>query len=96
MSATPEQVQMIMALVAQGYPLSKIPAGVPPEGQVSNLENPITRGHMITTCDIICMVIVCSVVAARMWTRMRIVKSLWWDDCEFILCLVNLLFTNLH
>jgi hypothetical protein len=84
MSATEEQARAIMALVAQGYSLSQIPAGQPPAGQVSNLENPTTRGYMITTCNIICLVIVCIVVAMRMWTRIRIVKSLWWDDCEFL------------
>jgi len=80
MSATEEQARAIMALVAQGYSLSQIPAGQPPAGQVSNLENPTTRGHMITTCNIICLVIVCIVVTMRMYTRIRIVKSLWWDD----------------
>jgi hypothetical protein len=98
MSATPEQVAAIMALVAQGYPLSKIPAGQPPPGEVSNLENPTTRGHMITTCNIICLVIVCTVVAMRMWTRIRIVKSLWWDDCEFLssLGLIGLLLLSAY
>lgn len=81
--ASQAQIDMILELVAEGIPLDQIPAGRPPAGQVSHLHNPVGRGHQITTCDIICMIIVCTIVAMRMYTRIRLVKSLWWDDCAF-------------
>lgn len=83
--ASQAQIDMILELVAEGIPLDQIPAGRPPPGQVSHIHNPVGRRHMITTCDIICMIIVCTVVAMRMYTRIRLVKSLWWDDCMFSL-----------
>ncbi|KEQ70870.1 hypothetical protein M436DRAFT_52556 [Aureobasidium namibiae CBS 147.97] len=69
-----------MALVESGIPLNEIPAGRPPVGQVSHIHNAVGRTHMITTCDIICIIIVCTVVAMRFYTRVRLLKSLWWDD----------------
>jgi hypothetical protein len=80
--ASQAQIDQIMLLVESGIPLTEIPAGRPPPGQVSHLHSAIGRTHMITTCDIICIIIVCPVVAMRMYTRVRLLKSLWWDDCE--------------
>jgi hypothetical protein len=80
--ASQAQIDQIMLLVESGIPLTEIPAGRPPPGQVSHLHHAIGRAHMITTCDIICVIIVCTVVAMRMYTRVRLLKSLWWDDCE--------------
>lgn len=81
--ASAAQIAQIMALVESGIPLDQIPAGRPPVGQVSHIHNAVGRTHMITTCDIICILIVCTVVAMRMYTRVRLLKSLWWDDCRF-------------
>jgi len=81
--ASAAQIAQIMALVESGIPLDQIPAGRPPVGQVSHIHNAVGRTHMITTCDIICIIIVCTVVAMRFYTRVRLLKSLWWDDCEF-------------
>lgn len=81
--ASQEQIATINALVAEGIPLSEIPAGRPPPGQVSHIHHAVGRTHMITTCDIICIILVVGVVAARFYTRTRLVKNLWWDDCKF-------------
>ncbi|KAG9564896.1 hypothetical protein KCU61_g7293, partial [Aureobasidium melanogenum] len=78
--ASQAQIAIINALVAEGIPLSEIPAGRPPPGQVSHIHHATGRTHMITTCDIICIILVCGVVAARFYTRIRLVKNLWWDD----------------
>lgn len=80
--ASQAQVAQILALVESGIPLTEIPAGRPPPGQVSHLHHAVGRSYMITTCDIICIIIVCTVVAMRMYTRVRLLKSLWWDDCK--------------
>lgn len=80
--ASKAQIAQILALVESGIPLDQIPAGRPPPGQVSHLHHAVGRSHMITTCDIICIIIVCTVVAMRMYTRVRLLKSLWWDDCK--------------
>ncbi|KAI4721908.1 hypothetical protein E4T48_01880 [Aureobasidium sp. EXF-10727] len=90
--ATQAEKDTILALVAQGIPLDQIPAGRPPPGQVSHIHNPTSRAYMVTTCDIICLVIVCTVVAMRMFTRIRLVKSLWWDDwctCFALACWIG-------
>ncbi|KAI5252052.1 hypothetical protein E4T42_03755 [Aureobasidium subglaciale] len=78
--ASQAQIDMIMALVESGIPLSEIPAGRPPPGEVSHIHHAVGRTHIITTADIICMVIVIVVVAMRMYTRIYLVKSFWWDD----------------
>ncbi|KAI5206464.1 hypothetical protein E4T39_02430 [Aureobasidium subglaciale] len=78
--ASQSQIEMILALVESGIPLSEIPAGRPPPGSVSHIHHAVGRTHIITTADIICMVIVVIVVAMRMYTRIYLLKSLWWDD----------------
>ncbi|KAI5272529.1 hypothetical protein E4T47_04206 [Aureobasidium subglaciale] len=78
--ASQAQIDMIMALVESGIPRSEIPAGRPPPGEVSHIHHAVGRTHIITTADIICMVVVIAVVAMRMYTRIYLVKSLWWDD----------------
>ncbi|KAH0026854.1 hypothetical protein KCU78_g4211, partial [Aureobasidium melanogenum] len=78
--ASQAEIAQIQSLVALGIPLSEIPAGRPPPGEVSHIHHAVGITYKITTCDIICLVIVCSVVAARFYTRIRLVKSLWWDD----------------
>lgn len=83
--ASQAEIAQIQSLVALGIPLSEIPAGRPPPGEVSHIHHAVGITYKITTCDIICLVIVCSVVAARFYTRIRLVKSLWWDDCKSIL-----------
>lgn len=80
--ASAAQIAQIMALVESGIPLDQIPAGRPPVGQVSHIHNAVGRTHMITTCDIICIIIVCTVVAMRFYTRIHLLKNLWWDDCK--------------
>jgi hypothetical protein len=83
--ASQAEIAQIMLLVESGIPLTEIPAGRPPSGQVSHLHHAVGRTHMITTCDAICITIVTIVVAMRMFTRIRLLKSLWWDDCKYIL-----------
>ncbi|THZ03651.1 hypothetical protein D6C95_03654 [Aureobasidium pullulans] len=78
--ASEAQIAQIMLLVESGIPLTEIPAGRPPPGEVSHIHHAVGRTHMITTCDIICMIIVCTVVAMRMYTRIHLLKNLWWDD----------------
>lgn len=80
--ASEAQIAQIMLLVESGIPLTEIPAGRPPPGEVSHIHHAVGRTHMITTCDIICMIIVCTVVAMRMYTRIHLLKNLWWDDCK--------------
>jgi len=81
--ASEAQIAQIMVLVESGIPLTEIPAGRPPLGEVSHLHHAVGRTHMITTCDIICVIIVCTVVGMRMYTRIHLLKNLWWDDCKF-------------
>jgi hypothetical protein len=87
--ASQAEIAQIMLLVESGIPLTEIPAGRPPTGQVSHLHHAVGRTHMITTCDGICITIVTIVVAMRMYTRIRLLKSLWWDDCKSLLTILR-------
>ncbi|KAI4849988.1 hypothetical protein E4T44_03011 [Aureobasidium sp. EXF-8845] len=80
--ASQAQIDQILLLVQAGIPLTEIPAGRPPAGEVSHIHHAVGRTHMITTCDIICIIIVCTVVAMRFYTRIALLKNLWWDDYD--------------
>jgi hypothetical protein len=80
--ASQAEIAQIMLLVESGIPLIEIPAGRPPPGEVSHIHHAVGRTYMITTCDAICITIVTIVVAMRMYTRIHLLKSLWWDDCK--------------
>jgi hypothetical protein len=80
--ASQAQIDQILILLESGIPLTEIPAGRPPPGEVSHIHHAVGRTHMITTCDVICIIIVCTVVAMRFYTRIALLKNLWWDDCK--------------
>jgi hypothetical protein len=61
------------------------PAGLPPPGQTSNLHNPPSTGYQQTACNVICLVFVTLFVGLRIYTRVRLVKYVSWDDCKFLL-----------
>lgn len=65
--------------------IENIPLGAPPAGQLSNFENPDTRGPAV--------VVVCSVFIALMWpflllrlySKVWVIRSFGWDDGKFSL-----------
>ena len=65
---------------------SQTPARQPPEGISSNLVNPSGSGYWQTSTNIVCSVFVVLFVALRLYTRIRLVKNVGWDDC---LCNTN-------
>jgi hypothetical protein len=62
---------------------SMIPQRAPPPGMTSNLINPVSTGYQQTTCNILCLVFVTLFVTARIYTRIRLVKCVSWDDCKY-------------
>jgi hypothetical protein len=64
------------------------PARMPPPGVVSNLIDPVSTGYQQTTCNILCLIFVTLFVSMRIYTRIRLVKCVGWDDCKFTPTLV--------
>ncbi|KAI4837646.1 hypothetical protein E4T44_08236 [Aureobasidium sp. EXF-8845] len=69
---------------------SMIPQRAPPPGMTSNLINPVSTGYQQTTCNILCLVFVTLFVTARIYTRIRLVKCVSWDD--YLIILATLVF----
>lgn len=57
-------------------------AALPPLGVVTNFEDPPSKAQTVYIVMSICLVLVTLLVAIRVYTRARITKSLWWDDCK--------------
>ncbi|KAI5236190.1 hypothetical protein E4T42_09531 [Aureobasidium subglaciale] len=58
------------------------PARPAPSGLTSNLVNPHSTGYQQTTCNILCLIFVTMFVGMRIYTRIRLVKCVSWDDCK--------------
>lgn len=64
------------------------PVRDPPAGYTTNLINPSTVLFRATTCNSICLVLVVTVVAIRLYTRAFIVRSVGRDDYVNLIALV--------
>ncbi|THZ29490.1 hypothetical protein D6C89_01993 [Aureobasidium pullulans] len=67
-----------------------IPARLPPPGYTSNLINPHSTGYQQTICNVICVIFVTLFVGMRIYTRIRLVKCVSWDD--YLIALATLVF----
>lgn len=54
----------------------------PPPGVVSNFDPYNSRGHTTVNAVIVCTVLAASFVLMRLWTKVFIIRQLWWDDCK--------------
>ncbi|KAH0368598.1 hypothetical protein KCU65_g3807, partial [Aureobasidium melanogenum] len=70
--------------------LTTIPARPPPPGVTSNLINPDSTGYQQTICNIICVIFVTIFVSMRIYTRIKLVKCVSWDD--YLMILATLVF----
>ncbi|KEQ95627.1 hypothetical protein AUEXF2481DRAFT_88450 [Aureobasidium subglaciale EXF-2481] len=66
------------------------PARPAPSGLTSNLVNPHSTGYQQTTCNILCLIFVTMFVGMRIYTRIRLVKCVSWDD--YLIILATLVF----
>lgn len=65
--------------------LNTIPGLLPPPGVTPNFVNPYNQ-NKITICLIaVCLPITTFFVFIRMYTKIRLIKSHAWEDCEFLL-----------
>lgn len=60
-----------------------VPAMLPPQGSVSNFDNPYNRGYILTAVGSLLISLMITFVAVRMYAKTRIQKKLWWDDCRY-------------
>lgn len=60
---------------------STVPAAAAPSGQTSNLIDPVNHAYKVLICNTVCLVIVFFFVGLRLYTRLRVVKSIGSDDC---------------
>jgi hypothetical protein len=60
-----------------------IPAGVPPNGTLSNLVNPPSRVHEIKTVIYVTVSFMFVPLVLRLYTRARITRNFGADDCRY-------------
>jgi hypothetical protein len=60
-----------------------IPAGSPPVGQTSNFVNPPYIGGKFVAVNCIFLPLAVIALGIRTWTRLFVVRSFRWDDCEY-------------
>lgn len=60
------------------------PAANPPPGVTSNFTNGPSRHKYNIVCQTICLTTVTTLVAIRVYTKSRVLKSLGWDDGKLI------------
>lgn len=71
--------------MAESVPPPKSPALKPPPGIVPDFDGPFTlEPYSITTCAL-CIGLTTTLVLARMYTKVRIVKKVLWEDCKIYL-----------
>ncbi|KAI4717159.1 hypothetical protein E4T48_06623 [Aureobasidium sp. EXF-10727] len=66
------------------------PARPPPPGMTSNLTDPVSTGNQQTICNIVCLIIVTGFVSMRIYTRIKLVKCVSWDD--YLMALATMVF----
>ncbi|KAL9111389.1 MAG: hypothetical protein Q9227_004266 [Pyrenula ochraceoflavens] len=66
------------------------PALKPPSGQTSNLVDPPSQAYATIITLVLYMVIATPCIIARLYTRAKIHKKLWWDDCTAVIALIGL------
>lgn len=59
-----------------------IPARMPPPGVTSNFIDPVNTGYQQTICNVLCSIFVAIFVGMRIYTRVKLVKCVSWDDCK--------------
>jgi hypothetical protein len=60
-----------------------IPARMPPPGVTSNFIDPVNTGYQQTICNVLCSIFVAIFVGMRIYTRIKLVKCVSWDDCKY-------------
>ena len=80
---TPELVQLML----HG------PAGTPPKGVVPNFENPSNLNVIVAIALVFCVGFAFLAVLIRMYTKLFLIRSLAYEDCEFVCTFV---FINIY
>lgn len=60
-----------------------IPAMPPPAGQTSNFVNPEYIGGKFVAVNCTFLPLAVLALGVRTWTRLFVVRSFRWDDCEY-------------
>lgn len=64
--------------------LALLPAAKPPDGVIPNLVNPESCGPAVIVALAISSGLMSVFVILRMYTKLRIVRKMDWDDCKFL------------
>ncbi|ROV87881.1 hypothetical protein VSDG_09530 [Cytospora chrysosperma] len=75
-------------MAAAGIDLSQVPAMAPPAGQISNFEDPYNRGPAYIVVAAVFMGLATFFVSIRLWARLVVQQSPWWDDAVCVLALL--------
>lgn len=66
-----------------------VPARLPPPGVTSNLIDPVSTAYQQTICNVICVIFVTLFVGMRIYTRIKLVRCVSWDDCKYPSLLIH-------
>ena len=79
-SSTSQQVQI-------EYQILNGPAGTPPAGVISNFDNPPNLDVYLNLTLILCLILASLAVFTRMYTKILLVRSVGYEDCECSNCI---------
>ena len=63
--------------------LAQIPAGAPPPGVIPNFVNPYSTAQSGKIENVVCIVLTTTIVWAKMYTKLHIMRQSGWEDCEY-------------
>ena len=78
-SSTPEEVQAKIQKLLNG------PAGEPPAGVIPNLVDPPNLEATIIPILAVCLTISTLAVLVRLYSKLFLLRSVAYEDCEFII-----------
>jgi len=67
-----------------GVDLSQIPSLRPPPGVIPNFKHPPSLADALIAVDVVFLALMLVAVGVRVYTKGFILRSLGWDDCEWL------------
>lgn len=68
---------------AQNYPAMQPPPGV--KSNFDNPDNPETQSTLLITFNVVFVTLMLLTVVIRIYSEAHITRTLWWDDCRWLL-----------
>ena len=72
--------------IPAGIPLSEIPSLQPPPGVTPNFVNPPTIAPAVIAVNAVLLALMLVAVSIRIYCKGLLLRSLGWDDCQWLDC----------